>query len=293
MLALMDSIERGDCVKNEFPITPELVSLFRGFWQKLVRSGHSPNFALPFFHLKNERSQVWQLHTLKGFEKVLTSSGSVKSLSALNEYVLYGQLADEFYRFLLVKGNRDLTKALIREKYFPEASQESLNNSYDYLGEIEDQIVNDDPVEYRKRIQKLSDVPKEALEEEVFLRESAFKRKIPLLYNNTCAISGLKVDTTLNASMIDACHVVPWAESHDDTVTNGISLCPNLHRAFDRGLVAIDHDYKVILSDQFVESQSPFNLSQFISRRLILPDENRYKPSQENLEWHRKRWGFD
>ncbi|MFC4198185.1 HNH endonuclease [Pedobacter jamesrossensis] len=32
---------------------------------------------------------------------------------------------------------------------------------------------------------------------------------------------------------------VPFNVSHNDKVTNGIALCPNLHRAFDRGLVSI------------------------------------------------------
>lgn len=33
----------------------------------------------------------------------------------------------------------------------------------------------------------------------------------------------------------------------DDTIGNGLSLCPNLHHAFDRGLIAIDDEYRVLV----------------------------------------------
>lgn len=33
----------------------------------------------------------------------------------------------------------------------------------------------------------------------------------------------------MNAQLVDACHIVPFAISKDDTINNGISLSPNLH----------------------------------------------------------------
>ncbi len=284
-------IERELVINNKFSISPELVGLFKGNWNNLVRTRHTPNFALPFFHLKNEPSKVWSLKTIVGFENALTSSNSVKSLSALSEYVEYGELTNEFYLFLLDKVNRAFVRAEIVKRYFPEVGLPD-NSSYDYLETINSQILNDPPKKYKKRIQKLLGQSKEEIEVEGFIREGAFKKQIPILYNNTCAITGLRVETTFNASMIDACHIVPWAESHNDTISNGISLCPNLHRAFDRGLVAVDNDYKTMISGQFEESDSPFNLSQFGHQSLILPYDKKYWPSRENLEWHRKRWGF-
>lgn len=32
--------------------------------------------------------------------------------------------------------------------------------------------------------------------------------------------------------MVDACHVIPFAESFDDTITNGLALAPTLHRIY-------------------------------------------------------------
>ncbi|RED91645.1 HNH endonuclease [Marinoscillum furvescens] len=292
MLALIDLIDKGFVPKNEFYITPELVGLFKGNWNQYVTSGHTPNFSLPFYHLKNESSKVWKLHTLPGFETILTASNSVKSFNALKSYVRFGQLAEEFFIYLLDADNRTAARAAIIERYFPNQGQKQ-SYALEYLVTIENQIAADDTATYQSRIIELLKRSKEEVEEESFVRVGAFKRQIPKLYNHTCAITGMRVDTTLNASMIDACHIVPWAESHDDTVTNGISLCPNLHRAFDRGLVAVNNDYKVLLSDNFIESESPFNLSQFRNQKLILPSQDRLKPSRQNLEWHRKAWGFE
>ncbi|MFY0605714.1 MAG: HNH endonuclease [Cyclobacteriaceae bacterium] len=292
MLAIIDMIDRGLVSNNQFPISPELVGLFNGNWNHLVRSGHTLNFALPFFHLKNESSNVWNLKTLKGFDNVLTSSNSIKSLSSLKKYVLYGELAHDFYQYLIIDENRKAARNEIIGRYFPNIASSSSIRSYDYIENINSQILNDDPANYRRRIQELLNRSKEEVESESFVRAGAFKKQIPILYNNTCAITGLKVETSINASMIDACHIVPWAESHNDTVTNGISLCPNMHRAFDRGLISIDDSYKIILSEAFVEADSPFNISQFRNQKLILPAEDRFRPYLSNLEWHRQRWGF-
>lgn len=61
--------------------------------------------------------------------------------------------------------------------------------------------------------------------------------------------------------MIDACHIVPFSESYNDIVTNGIALCPNLHRAFDSGLISIDENYKVIVSNTFIEERNNYSIA--------------------------------
>lgn len=53
--------------------------------------------------------------------------------------------------------------------------------------------------------------------------------------------------------MIDACHIVPFSQPYDDTIGNGLALCSDLQRAFDRGLIVIDENYKIIVSGIFKE----------------------------------------
>jgi putative restriction endonuclease len=40
--------------------------------------------------------------------------------------------------------------------------------------------------------------------------------------------------------MIDGCHIIPFSKNYNDTIINGIALCPNLHKAFDRALITTD-----------------------------------------------------
>jgi len=88
--------------------------------------------------------------------------------------------------------------------------------------------------------------------------------------------------------MIDACHIVPFAVSHDDTVCNGLSLCPNLHRAFDRGLIALDENYRLVISQNFSENDSDYSIKKYEGSRILLPDMKDHYPAWENLRWHRE-----
>ena len=61
----------------------------------------------------------------------------------------------------------------------------------------------------------------------------------------------MKIVATRDVQMIDACHIVPFSERHDDTIRNGLSLSPNFHRAFDRFLITIDKDFRVLTTSPF------------------------------------------
>ena len=111
-------------------------------------------------------------------------------------------------------------------------------------------------------------------------------------YQEWDSISGMKIAANISVSMVDACHIVPFSQSYDDTITNGISLCPNLHRAFDRGLVSIDHNYKVLVKSTWREEQSQYSIKQFEGKQIILPSNSSQHPSPENLHSHRKRFDF-
>ncbi|MEQ8240297.1 MAG: HNH endonuclease [Cyclobacteriaceae bacterium] len=81
-------------------------------------------------------------------------------------------------------------------------------------------------------------------------------------------------------------HIITSSESLDDTVSNGIALCPNLHRAFDRGLITITPDFEVLISDEFIE-EGFYSIHQFAGCKVNLPQDKKCWPSRENLEWHK------
>lgn len=267
-------------------ITPELVALFKTNWNSLVNSNHDCRFALPFFHLTSDL--FWKIIPKRGFENILHLKTSMRSFTALNVAVDYVSIEDDL--FILMKDNvsNNVLKFFLLNEYFPNTKTNFINNTagqQQLFDEIQEKILNEDAIEYRKEIKTLI---QKGNQEEIFIRGSIFKREIPKIYNNTCCISGMRIDATINISMVDACHIVPFSECYNDTVTNGIALCPNLHRAFDRGLIAIDDNYRVIVSNLFKEVSSEYSIVGFRDKQIVLPKMKDYLPLRANFNWHKE-----
>jgi putative restriction endonuclease len=287
LLSIFELIRKGDITSNQIEITPELVLEFKSNWSKLVVTQHSPNFSLPFFHMRSE--PFWRLITNIGMNIPLTSSHSIKSLNALKESVAFAELDKEFLRLLIDPIQNGFFVEHLLEKYFHETRTNFYSKDYNVYDQLETQMLNDNRAVYSSRIKELKEsLPQEQFEEEIFVRGGIFKKEIPKIYNYHCAISGMRIESSTNAQLVDACHIVPFAISKDDTITNGISLSPNIHRAFDRGLITINSEYIIRVSPAIKENDSPFSLKQFDGKQIILPSNIHFYPSIENLDWHRK-----
>ncbi|MFM2230910.1 MAG: hypothetical protein RL607_2168 [Bacteroidota bacterium] len=288
LLAILKSVESKVITSNRIYITPELIMNFRELWSKLVTTKHQMNFALPFFHMQSE--PFWRIITKPGAFVPLTSSHSIKSLGSLNENIQHAEIDKELWDLMLnAQTNLTLTKLLLLT-YFSESSNVTLE--YGELHEIENQIMHDDQYTYKARILDIeNNYNNEQGQEILYIRCGIFKREIPKIYNYTCAISKMRIATSSNAQLVDACHIVPFSVSKNDTITNGISLCPNLHRAFDRGLITIDSSYRVKVSPKLTEDDSPYSIKQFEGQEIVLPSITSQYPLLENLDWHSKeKW---
>ncbi|WP_090972095.1 HNH endonuclease [Parapedobacter composti] len=90
-------------------------------------------------------------------------------------------------------------------------------------------------------------------------------------------------------SFVDVGHIVPFSVSHDDRIGNGIALCPNMHRAFDCGLLSVDEDYRIIVSPHFMEDEThDYSLRKLQGKRINGPQSAKYFPQSDKLTWHRK-----
>jgi len=290
LLSIIRLFEKGIFTSNQIHILPELVASFKTHWSNLVATNHHPIFALPFYHMNSE--PFWQLIPNMGCEKWIESKSSMRSFGNLTTAVQKAIIDMELASLLLEPENRDILKIAILDRYFPETKRNFGPNGNEDLPS--DMIIHESSEEYRKKIIALKNsIDENAFQEEVFIRSAIFKREIPKIYDNTCCISGMRIDATSNVSMIDACHIVPFSEAYDDTLTNGIALSPNLHRAFDRGLIAISDDYSVLVKRNFIEnSKSVFNLTQFEHQKILLPKHETHYPALENLQSHRNRFNF-
>jgi putative restriction endonuclease len=281
LLSIIEGISDGDIRGNRIYITPELVATFKDYWHQLVvDTKFTSNFSLPFYHLKSDG--FWHFKTLVGREIVLTSSNSIKSFLHLKQVVDFAFFDEELYALLSNQHTRQVLKQTLLSTYFPNIDLESPNQ---LIGEIINQILHEPSAVYKTKAMNFDD-------EEVFVRSGVFKKEIPRIYNYTCSISGMRIISDSEIQMIDACHIVPFSESHDDTITNGISLCPNLHRAFDRGLISLDSDYRVLIKP-FSEKENFYSIKQFEGKQILLPNKNEYYPSQANLAAHRNRHMFN
>src|SRR5205807_9821718 len=72
-----------------------------------------------------------------------------------------------------------------------------------------------------------------------------FRRSVLASYRFTCAFCGLDIPELLNAS-----HIIPWNVDVDLRAdpSNGVCLCCLHDRAFDRGLMAVNDDNRLVLS---------------------------------------------
>ena len=220
----------------------------------------------------------------------MNQSKAINSLAQLQTAIQYAYLDGELFLLLNSSHSRNILKQILLEANFPSGDWKSLTKKT-YFDKVSAEITGKSSKSYVANMTSLeSSLDKECLEEEMFIRSAAFKREISKAYNYSCCISRLRVDVTTDCDLMDACHIEPFATSHDDTITNGIYLCPTLHRAFDRHLISIDEDYRLIISKAFIErSDSPYSIKQFEGKVILLPANRNHYPSQEKLQKHRER----
>lgn len=254
LLSVIDCFNDGYINSEKIYITAELMAYFKSNWSSYVTTAHTMNFAYPFFHMSRE--PFWSLVEKRGNEIEYRTKKSVKSFNLLYAATDYAEIDKELMLLFMNTQSRYLLKETLLQQYFPHAIQQSTNTYY--LDSIAKDILNESGASYRKKLKKISkSMDEEEYEEEFFLRGYVFKQYIPIIYNQTCCVTGYRISSMHNISMIDACHIVPFSESYDDTIGNGLSLCPNIHRAFDRGLITIDENYKIVISNDFVEDKQP------------------------------------
>lgn len=286
LLSVLQSVKAGQINDNKIFITPELIASFKANWSQLVTSRHDCRLALPFFHLRSEG--FWTLIARQGNDSQLLLASSISSINQLDSLVEYALLNEDLFEIMRTEEGNVLLQAVLMQTWFPGRQEDVGAMVLEYqslVGRITQKILYEPAAAYQQEIAQLL---AQKDEEEIFFRGSVFKNEIPRMYNYACCISELRVASLSGLSMIDACHIRPFSESHDDTISNGLALCPNLHRAFDRGLIAISHDYRVLVSATFTENDSPYGIRQFEGKPIALPRNEAHWPLPENLEWHRE-----
>jgi len=116
-------------------------------------------------------------------------------------------------------------------------------------------------------------------------RDAAFARQIQSAYGQRCAMTGLRIINGGGRSEAQAAHIRPVADAGPDSVRNGISLSSTFHWMFDRGLIAINDDFRILKSSKLPE-QADRMLNP--SGLVTVPEDPRFQPHAQFLRYHRE-----
>ncbi|MGA6840594.1 HNH endonuclease [Priestia megaterium] len=107
--------------------------------------------------------------------------------------------------------------------------------------------------------------------------QSSFRKNVLLAYNNTCAVSGEDC-----SEILEAAHIQPYVNEESNHIQNGICLRSDLHKLFDAGLLSIDANNKVVLSEHLFSNY----YRSFNGKNIALPLNPKERPSKEAFNFH-------
>ncbi|MES2460160.1 MAG: HNH endonuclease [Armatimonadota bacterium] len=272
LLALLDEIQRGAYPSGLIVPTPELVAVFRAYWQSLGPfPGWQPRMDNPFRYLYRD-----------GFWNFLV--GGVPVTPEDRPYTLH-QISRDFDGVRLAP---DLW-LLLQDRAAVSALRKQLLDVCFHRKEADVQKVPvakvlDYEVEKLKaeaqskfRVRKV----REGSDDGYFVRHALFPRVIKNLYKDQCCVCRIAPHVTGKSGIVDAAHILPFAEFHYDDPRNGLALCKNHHYGFDQGWFGITETYKVVVSPQLRNAPAYIEPG----TEILLPEDTLYHPDYTALKW--------
>ncbi len=122
-------------------------------------------------------------------------------------------------------------------------------------------------------------------ETKVRVNQDYFRTIVMSNYTNGCGITRISIPELLIAS-----HIKPWSKDEKNRLnpSNGICLSATFDKAFDKGLITIDSDFKVLFSSRLKkylkEDFYKNEFERFENLRMNLPI--KFLPNEEFLQYH-------
>lgn len=121
------------------------------------------------------------------------------------------------------------------------------------------------------------------------IRDANFRLVVCEAYDNRCAVTGLRIINGGGRAEVQAAHILPVADGGTDVVQNGIALSATVHWLFDRHLISLDDQYRLLVSHNRVPSELT-NLFRPGHQPIHLPKDPRLHPHPRFLAHHRERY---
>lgn len=118
------------------------------------------------------------------------------------------------------------------------------------------------------------------------VKQQFFRKAVLSSYRGRCCMTGVSDNRLLVAS-----HIVPWSQDKANRLnpSNGLCLSALHDRAFDKGLITLDDDFRIVLSEEILKTDNGHLKTVFIplkGEQIELPE--RFLPAPEFLQWHRE-----
>ncbi len=127
------------------------------------------------------------------------------------------------------------------------------------------------------------------LVEQVLLRpfrDRVFAKQVRAAYDSRCAVTGLKIINGGGRAEMEAAHIKPVERKGPDSVRNGLALSRTAHWLFDRGLISVDDDFRLLKA----HGRLPEGVDRLFdpSGLIAVPSDDRHRPNPAFLNWHRE-----
>ncbi len=276
LLAVLGLAEAGDLDRNEIRFAPALLERYAKFFDAVRGPTDHANPYFPFFHLRGDR--FWHLKPLPGREVVVQMMRSARSNSDITDNIAYAYLDLELHALILeARARAALREELVITWFGSYRTQ---------LDRVLQEERGSDHYEAALRHGAASTVLPACEAPPEPVRSAAFRRIVSETYDYRCAASGWRIILPDSRFMVEAAHLIPFSESHDDDPRNGIALAPSFHWALDARVIAPGPDYvwhvSNALDDRVADNQPLLALA---GKSLMLPKEKASWPKKEALDW--------
>jgi len=276
LLAVLGLAEAGHLERNEIRFDPALLERYMKFFGVVRSESDRPNPHFPFFHLSSEG--FWHLQPLPGRETAVESMDSARSASSITDNIAYASLDPELHALVLEEQSRAALREELVVAWFGSYRMQLEPVLREEQGSDRYETALRETAAGKVKLQ--GETPPEPV------RSAAFRRIVSEIYDYRCAASGWRIILPDSSVMVEAAHLIPFAESHDDDPRNGIALAPSFHWALDAHVIAPGPDNVWHVSkalDERVADNQP--LLALAGKSLILPKDKSLWPKKEALEW--------
>lgn len=120
------------------------------------------------------------------------------------------------------------------------------------------------------------------------VRDRIFRTRVLQAYDRRCAFTGFQFINGGGRAEVEAAHIKSVGAKGPDVVQNGLALSGTVHWMFDRGLLTIAEDARILLSSHINDVDGVRKiLNEGGAARF--PENPRERPDSQFLAWHREQ----